>query len=70
MARQSIVDKINELSEFELSNEEIKFILENWISSHSKHRSTVNLSNTWDQKSGASLKADVEIDKMHSFKYF
>lgn len=70
MARKSIVDKINELSEFELSNEEIKFIVENWISSHSKHKSTVMISSTWDQKSGTSLSANVKLDKAQSFRYF
>jgi NMD protein affecting ribosome stability and mRNA decay len=70
MPRQLIVDKLNELSEFELSKEEIKFIVENWISSHIKHKSKVDITNAWDQKSGVDLKINVKLDRSSSYKYF
>lgn len=70
MARQSVVDKINESSEFLLSNEEIRYIVENWISSHTKHKSEVSLTNSWDQEDGCSLKAEVKLDRSYLYKYF
>jgi hypothetical protein len=37
-SRESIVNKLNTQSEFELSKDEITYIVENWLSTHAQHR--------------------------------
>lgn len=36
--REDIVNKLNNKSEFELSKDEIVYIVENWLSIHSQHK--------------------------------
>lgn len=66
MLRQSIVDKINSSSTFQLTHDEIQFILENWITIHSQHITEAVMRFNTDR--GAF--ADVKIDKQSFYKHF
>ena len=64
--RQSIVDKINSSSKFELTNDEIQFILQNWLTIHSQHLSEATLRFNTDQ----GVYASISIDKESFYKHF
>lgn len=66
MHRQSIVDKINSQSEFQLTHDEIQFILANWITIHSQHVSETTLRFNTDR----GVYADTKIDKDSFYKHF
>lgn len=64
--RQNIVDKINSQSEFQLTHDEIQFILSNWITIHSQHHAETTLRFNTDQ----GVYADTKIDKESFYKHF
>ena len=64
--RQSIVDKINSQSEFQLTHDEIQFILSNWITIHSQHHAETTLRFNTDK----GVYADTKIDKESFYKHF
>ena len=66
MHRQSIVDKINSSAGFQLTHDEVQFILQNWITIHSQHSSEATLRFNTDR----GVYADVKIDKDSFYKHF
>jgi hypothetical protein len=66
MNRQSIIDKINSSSEFQLTHDEIQFIVKNWITLHSQHSSEAILRFNTDK----GVYADTKIDKDSFYKHF
>ena len=38
MPRQSIVEKLNESEKFDLTQDEILFIVKNWVETHTQHK--------------------------------
>lgn len=66
MHRQSIVDKINSQSEFQLTHDEVQFILSNWITIYSQHVSEITLRFNTDR----GVYADTKIDKDSFYKHF
>jgi len=63
---RATVDKINNEHEFKLTQEEVEFIVRNWITTQSQHLSTVGLG--FDTDMG--VVANVIIDKESIFKHF
>jgi hypothetical protein len=66
MIREDIVKKLNSQSKFRLNNDEIQFILSNWLTIHSQYHSEAIL--RFDANKG--ILADVEIDKESFYKHF
>lgn len=66
MKRQSIVAKLNSKEKFNLTHDEIEYILENWISTHSQHLTKVDIKFNTDQ----GVSADVELNKDSFYKHF
>ncbi len=66
MNRQSIIDKINSSSEFQLTHDEIQFIVKNWITIHSQHSCEAILRFNTDK----GVYADTKIDKDSFYKHF
>jgi hypothetical protein len=64
--RQSIIDKINSKSKFEITNDEIQFILGNWITIHSQHLTEATLRFNTDQ----GVYANILVDKESFYKHF
>ena len=65
-ARQSIVEKINVHTRFELTHEELEFIIENWCTTHSQHLSTATLRFNSDK----GIYVDIVLNKDSIFKHF
>lgn len=64
--RQNIVDKINSSSEFQLTHDEIQFILSNWLTIHSQHITDTILRFNTDK----GVYADTKIDKQSFYNHF
>ena len=64
--RQNIVDKINSSSEFQLTHDEIQFILSNWLTIHSQHITDTILRFNTDK----GVYVDAKIDKQSFYKHF
>jgi len=64
--RQGIVDKLNTKTKFNITYDELEFIVENWITTHSQHLSTATL--RFDSDKGVSV--DITLDKESIFKHF
>lgn len=64
--RQDIIDKVNSSSKFELTNDEIQFILQNWLTMHSQHLTEAILRFNTDK----GVYASISIDKDSFYKHF
>lgn len=67
MARQSIVEKLNTQTQFELTHDELEFIIENWITIHSQNLSKVGLN---IDTTAPDVYASVTLNKDSIFKHF
>ena len=65
-ARQSIVEKLNTQTQFELTHDELEFIIENWITIHSQNLSTATLRFNNDK----GVYVDIVLNKDSIFKHF